>query len=487
MAKWKKRVLLILVLLLGLPVVAVFALAVAARIFYPWPEPPPGVNLTPLYPAIPKSELKPDNAVFYLMQLKSGKVNLAFEEEEKIVLGPHPFDLAQHPNMKVMQEEAQPSLQLLRQAAAAKTARMPIIEPAEIIIKFTAYRQTIECLNRQIGILAMQGKWDEAAELAPLGLSANSTLCHGGALIHRLIAIAGDSMISQSIRWATEMNTPSPEWLRREMAALTKAGAEAVPFNDTLRNDAFFSRHIAELYYGEAMSADLEKIWFADPSPKSAWSLLQNLHRLHLLPIFNSSPKLTERHLKNCTVAMLVEWESLPPQKQLPEVDTDTKKETKGQWLRTLNDPVGHLDMSSGKLSPQDPRTEGMRYYRLAHLRDLNCLVSLRGTSLILALRLHQLEHGEKLPATLAELVAAKCLDKLPDDPFAPPGTGFGYRVNPDGSFVIWSRGKNLKDDGGQYDPAKPGLGTNNADIVFASTETRDRRAKWQKEHPERK
>ncbi len=66
-------------------------------------------------------------------------------------------------------------------------------------------------------------------------------------------------------------------------------------------------------------------------------------------------------------------------------------------------------------------------------------------------------------PKTLAELVPTY-LDKLPLDPFS--GKPYGYRVEDDGNFLLWSVGDDLKDDGGKGNASTPWVGP---DYIFTS------------------
>jgi hypothetical protein len=66
-------------------------------------------------------------------------------------------------------------------------------------------------------------------------------------------------------------------------------------------------------------------------------------------------------------------------------------------------------------------------------------------------------------PKDPAELVP-QYLDKLPLDPFS--GKPYGYRLEPDGNFVLWSVGEDLKDDGGETNAINPWAGP---DYVFTS------------------
>lgn len=66
-------------------------------------------------------------------------------------------------------------------------------------------------------------------------------------------------------------------------------------------------------------------------------------------------------------------------------------------------------------------------------------------------------------PKSLAEVVP-EYLDKLPLDPFS--GKPYGYRLEEDGGFTLWSVGNDLKDDGGKSIPGNPWTGP---DYVFSS------------------
>jgi hypothetical protein len=70
-------------------------------------------------------------------------------------------------------------------------------------------------------------------------------------------------------------------------------------------------------------------------------------------------------------------------------------------------------------------------------------------------------------PKALAELAPA-FIDALPPDPFS--GKPFGYRIEDDGSFTLWSVGEDLKDDDGQGNPEKP---WNGPDYLFTGGEAK--------------
>ncbi|MBC8141083.1 MAG: hypothetical protein H7Y38_06545, partial [Armatimonadetes bacterium] len=66
-----------------------------------------------------------------------------------------------------------------------------------------------------------------------------------------------------------------------------------------------------------------------------------------------------------------------------------------------------------------------------------------------LALRIHRARTG-KYPASLAELVTAKLLPAVPQDPFAAPGTALTYRVTPNDTYTLYSVAPDGKDNNGR-------------------------------------
>lgn len=76
-----------------------------------------------------------------------------------------------------------------------------------------------------------------------------------------------------------------------------------------------------------------------------------------------------------------------------------------------------------------------------------------------LAVRVYR-ERTGKSPANLADLVAAKLLDHIPDDPFASPGTPLRYKLQPNGKPLIYSVGPDGIDNGGQGIVGKTTKGT---------------------------
>jgi hypothetical protein len=88
------------------------------------------------------------------------------------------------------------------------------------------------------------------------------------------------------------------------------------------------------------------------------------------------------------------------------------------------------------------------------------CDAQLQATRTILALRAYQLTHGN-LPANLNALVP-EFLDAVPVDDF--DGQPLRYSVD---RKIIYSVGKNLKDDGGDDRTSQTQSSQNHLDLVF--------------------
>ena len=129
------------------------------------------------------------------------------------------------------------------------------------------------------------------------------------------------------------------------------------------------------------------------------------------------------------------------------------------KWMVYLKaDPISRL---------QIPTTSLIRFYELY----LQFISELHATQAVLALHSYHLKN-EKWPAVLSDAIP-----EVPLDPF--DGKPLRYRLEKDGTWVVYSIGPDRVDDGG--DPAQDG----EQDIVFASNELERLEQAWQKEKAE--
>ncbi len=116
------------------------------------------------------------------------------------------------------------------------------------------------------------------------------------------------------------------------------------------------------------------------------------------------------------------------------------------------------------ELSKVTNQPTGLRKY--SHYFSLNALPNLmkatqtvvrnetqrRLTIIAIALKRYEIRH-HRLPASLQELTP-ELLATVPIDPMS--GQPLGYRLNPDGTFVLYSTGEDGHDDGGDPNPPQP-------------------------------
>ncbi|MBC8138605.1 MAG: hypothetical protein H8F28_22220 [Fibrella sp.] len=85
-----------------------------------------------------------------------------------------------------------------------------------------------------------------------------------------------------------------------------------------------------------------------------------------------------------------------------------------------------------------------------------------------LALRIHKARTG-KYPTNLSELVVAKLLPGIPDDPFDFPGAPLHYQVLPTGKYLLYSIGPDGTDDNGKGIEVKSPKGKPDRNVVLDS------------------
>ena len=107
------------------------------------------------------------------------------------------------------------------------------------------------------------------------------------------------------------------------------------------------------------------------------------------------------------------------------------------------------MDRLSGTIGP-DPDPEPAYPYpdfTRACFTSLKNLTQHQMATTAIALKRHALKHGQP-PANLAALVP-EFLSTLPTDLM--DGQALRYRPNADGTFVLYSVGENLRDEGGDF------------------------------------
>jgi hypothetical protein len=125
--------------------------------------------------------------------------------------------------------------------------------------------------------------------------------------------------------------------------------------------------------------------------------------------------------------------------------------------------PPGSQILPSTEFESQCLRTPLAATQLLRSIRISSCFRERARQSafeVMLAAQAYRREFGQ-LPETLAELVAAGMLPRIPDDPWETPGAELQYErdaVDPSRA-TVWSVGENRVDDGGRIDPRGIAIG----------------------------
>lgn len=169
---------------------------------------------------------------------------------------------------------------------------------------------------------------------------------------------------------------------------------------------------------------------------------------------------------------MLLEGFRKPDEVAADQADPDESSENVAWGLRTygavvpnkyITDAIdGYMDQASAKSkepypsskTPPAPPKELFSKFIVPEIVPLRAkyVGNETGDALLrtaLALRVYQLRNG-KHPAKLADLVAAKILPAVPDDPFALPGQPLRYKPLPGGKYLLYSIGPDSIDDNGK-------------------------------------
>ena len=108
-------------------------------------------------------------------------------------------------------------------------------------------------------------------------------------------------------------------------------------------------------------------------------------------------------------------------------------------------------------------------FYKRIYDGHLQTIANFRATRALFALRNYRAKNG-KWPATLSD-----AMTEVPMDPF--DNKPLRYRLCPDGSCVVYSLGRNRKDEGG--DPADA-MTVDGKDDVYPSNEREMSEEDWQ-------
>jgi len=441
-----------------LPLAALLGLALLARLLYPWPDPVPGVRLEPLRPPLPDNQIRPDNAFYYLRQLTPIPQRPATEpyRDELIEFRNIGWETGRYPACVQCLVELGPNRKLFAQAAAVPNARAEAIHLDSTIAWRYASRNVAGLLAMDAERAAAGNRWDDAATSIGIVLRNTAHLTRCGYFSSDVWL--GFSRATQSVRRLAIEKNPPAAWLREMLNCLEGADQHMGPWIEEVRHRRLLHLQCPDLVFSNlaglptAMRRGFEPWYFVGPdtpppTPRNrrlAWALKV------ILPVFGSSPERSRRHLDVVFSHYLSILEGDNGEKAKADLDPYRllhmpRQDSWAYWLWLLNDPVGRVIALKMEIPCMGPSLDDRED------RWLESVAGLRAAELTCAIRLYQAEHEGKPPETLAALMP-QYLARLPDDPFAPAGTPFGYRTNPDGRFVLWCRSMDRVDHGGRHD-----------------------------------
>ncbi|HLK58107.1 MAG TPA: hypothetical protein VKU00_16185 [Chthonomonadaceae bacterium] len=273
------------------------------------------------------------------------------------------------------------------------------------------------------------GHLGEAMDIRLDGMEMSVMSLHGANLIGMLVSSACEAMAGDKLE--TLLPQLSPQELDHTAARLDRIAAKRPPYSDIVLEDGYSSTASMIDGFREAAKQNPLKS-LMDSDDNASWEERRKNLRLQ----FTSKDALCRQHLdyfKACA------------------------EEAKKPYTGKSNVPVPVL---LSQFLDMDQMSEvisgGHRSYLYAEAAETILQVET-------ALYRYKADRG-RFPATLAELIPTY-LKAVPDDPFASsPAAPLHYQVKDSGrSFLLYSIGSDLKDDGGR---PKLRSSTNGGDIV---------------------
>lgn len=273
---------------------------------------------------------------------------------------------------------------------------------------YSGYRELARLLATEADVHAAEGRFEQAARSHLDAIDLGSRIPRGAPLVGRFVGIACEA-IGRNGLWPRLERLNARE-CRQVVARLEEIEGRRVPLRETLDEEVVMT--VAALQH----------------------FMRQRNWRMQLTSLTGSSHN-----------SWLLFLTSL----------TRSKSDFVREYVEVARRTRERLERYPDRFLPEPP------YASLSPIGELG-LVPLNTvafkdalneaeTRLILvsaAVRAYQLERGQA-PRTLTELVKARYLQRMPEDPFAPPGTTLRL-ISKDGKPVVYSIGPDLKDDGGR-------------------------------------
>ena len=424
-----KRTVIVLVCLVGL-----WAILLALR--KPWIEPIPGVRLEPTRPILLEKDIKPGSA-FDLLR-RAGVAYKVYgqdvmQAQAELKLAPWSLDGAT--NTLTVLEKAETSLALARSAGEASDPQVPTITSFDQEMPFVGTTRAISrCFIVSAKAKTARGDYSGAfAELrSTIGFS--SILTRGGMSVEHDSSTYCCNSSCKTMRQIA-LNYPVQDDLLRDMMRFlehTENGLE--PWAECVRHERICLRSRIDEFFKNPPSLPI---------------------RIVVL-LLGSTPNVVKKDM-NAYYAHII---------SMAEKPYDEAAYDRFHELLMPSSPSARREMSI-LLKSRDPVGRSFAFSmgsgQYAHSRYVFRIADLRATRIVLAVVMFKRDEG-RLPQTLDELVP-KYLPSVPEDPF--DRKPMKYRLDEDGSWVVYSVGSDGKDDGGIQDQDKWG----HPDLIFGPKE----------------
>jgi hypothetical protein len=336
-------------------------------------------------------------------------------------------------------EENKPALDLLKQAAAMPRCQFPMARaqwvskaplfwfpPAQFLARELSYRSAFDLT---------QGRIREAVDGSFVAMQLGVNMGNNRSLIWWLVGVACEGLGGQSLERIVATHNLDEAALKDVAERLAKV---RMTFDD-------YARALRGERAGTAWTlSDLRELGIEAMIPDSDMTLAQRAAwRL------GYDPATTRKNMMSiydfCDArAKMPTWEALRPENG----DKEFVRKNKADWDMTTQSIA--ISVRPGGEVLHLGVTYVVNAKRLAQFEALEIRVALERFRLA----------KKAWPEELAEL-KPNYLKEVPVDPFS--GAPWGYRVDADGEFTLWSVGEDLKDDDGKkVDDWTP-------DIVFTS------------------
>ena len=399
----------------------------------PIPKPPAGVRIPPLLAPLTPAEITPDNGAFYYLKaaelLTGYKQSKESKAQMEALLAGHVS--GETKDIEQTLTDCQEALRLVRMGAAMEFCQMPILNFNDPHTGYCShYRQLARLLGCTGELARRNGAHEQAANEFLTVVKFGRDCASGGSVLPMLVGSVISGIGTKALRTLLLENSLPIETSQAIGAALRRVSATFPPVPETLRYELIYSKQMLDSAF----------------KTNASWRVISR-NRTHRL--FDAA------------------YGEMIQESQKPYWRGERKKvieKWSGEnisWWWIFDRPIPRIFLGLFL-----PSLDGV--HSIAARREAD----LQATVIVCALAGHTRDYGEP-PERLEQLIL-DFLPAVPVDPF--DGKPFRYRRE-DAAWVVWSVGKDRKDDNAAWHEFKyrePAGKREGGDIYFKSTEPQD-------------